>query len=93
MKTIVAADGQIVTESMIDRWAEALDRDEWPEGEHNVGPVVKGRPPMSPEGSEVISIKVPTAMKRAVAQEAKDKGLSMSDYVRTAIAKSLIKTA
>lgn len=51
--------GETVTEEMIRGWSAALDQDKWPEGEHNAGPAAVGRPPMSPEGSSVISVKVP----------------------------------
>ena len=74
---------------MLKRWTDALDKDEWPQGEYSVGKVVIGCPPMSIESSTVLSVKVPLAMKRAVEREAKSNGLTTSDYVRTIIASGL----
>lgn len=48
-KAYTAADGREVTEEMIDRWCEAYERGEFPEGERTVGGVVRGRPPLSNE--------------------------------------------
>ena len=43
---IVAENGQTVTEDMIAKWAEALDKDKWPSGWKNVGDIVEGKLPM-----------------------------------------------
>jgi hypothetical protein len=43
----IAANGQAITEEMIDGWCEAYGRGEFPEGERTVGGVVHGRPPLS----------------------------------------------
>jgi len=91
MDTIRAADGTLVTESMLKHWTDALDKDEWPKGEYSVGEVILGRPRMSTEGSAVLSVKVPLAMKRAIEIEAKLNGLSTSNYVRTILASELIR--
>jgi len=90
MDAIKAADGTLVTEKMMKRWTDALDKDEWPKGEYSVGKVIIGRPPLSVEGSAVLSVKVPLAMKRAIEREAKSSGLTTSDYVRTIIASELV---
>jgi hypothetical protein len=90
MGVIRTKSGHMVTEEMIDKWSEALDRDEWPEGWVNVGKVVIGRPPMSAEGSVTLSVKVPVAMKKAIENEAKNDGLSTSDYVRSVLASELV---
>lgn len=90
MDAIRAKNGQLVTEEMIDGWGDALDRDEWPATWKNVGKVVNGRPPMSAEGSAVLSVKVPPAMKRAIEMEARAEGVSSSDLVRTMIASGLV---
>lgn len=93
MEAFKAVDGTLVTEKMIDAWEEALDRDEWPEGSYSVGPVIHGRPPLSSEGSAVISVKVPVGMKRAVEREAKNEGLSVSEFVRMLITRQMLETA
>ena len=43
----IAANGQEITEAMIDRWCDAYERGEFPEGEHTVGDVVHGKPQRS----------------------------------------------
>jgi hypothetical protein len=90
MDAIKTIDGHLVTEETLDRWSEALDRDEWPEGWVNVGPVTIGRPPMSAEGSTVLSVKIPVAMKKAIENEAKGEGISTSDYVRSVLVSDLV---
>ena len=44
MSNYIAANGQEITETMIDRWCEAYEKGEFPEGEHTVGGVAMGRP-------------------------------------------------
>lgn len=44
-KTYTAANGQVVTDEMIDAWCESYERGEFPDGEHTVGGIVHGRPP------------------------------------------------
>ena len=84
-RTWVAANGQEITEEMIDGWCDAYERGEFPEGERTVG-----RPPLSTEGTAVISIKVPIGMKRAVERKAKSAGMSTSAYARAALADKLL---
>jgi hypothetical protein len=94
METIKTADGRIITKDKLDEWSSALDNDEWPRGWVNVGEVVHGRPPLSSEGSAVLSVKVPPGLKRALEREARNEGVSTSDYVRSLLADGLIsKTA
>jgi len=90
MDVIKAANGKMVTDEMLNRWCEALDKDEWPAGEHSVGEPISGRPPLSAEGSTVLSVKVSPAMKRAIEREAAAEGLSTSELVRAMLAEGLI---
>ena len=90
MDRIEAADGKIVTDEMIDRWCEALDSDKWPTGERSIGEPISGRPPLSAEGSTVLSIKVSPAMKRAIEREAAAEGVSTSELVRSMLASGLL---
>ena len=90
MSDIRAANGQAVTEEMIDRWCEALDRDEWPDGWRNVGEIISGRPPAAAESTAVISLKVPVGMKRAIEREAKNEGLTTSAFARKALEERLL---
>lgn len=54
-KTYTAANGQVVTDEMIDAWCESYERGEFPDGEHAVGGIVHGRPPLSGEGTATLS--------------------------------------
>ncbi len=90
----IAANGQEITEDTIDRWCDAYDRGEFPEGEHSVGKVVHGRPPLSSEGSVTFSIKIPLGMKKAIERQAESEGVSMGAYARSALTdKLLVDTA
>ncbi|MDR2108236.1 MAG: ribbon-helix-helix domain-containing protein [Coriobacteriales bacterium] len=91
MDVVRAANGRFVTDEMLTRWCEALDKDEWPSGEHSVGEPISGRPPLSVEGSTVLSVKVSPAMKRAIESEAKAQGVSTSELVRTMLASGLLE--
>lgn len=88
-----AANGQVLTDETIDRWCEAYERGEFPEGEHTVGRVVHGRPPLSVEGTATISIKVPVEMKRALEQRAADAGVTLNAFGRSALADKLVTEA
>ena len=90
MGKIEAANGVMVTDEMLDQWCAALDRDEWPEGWENKSDVVYGRPPLSTGSSVTLSIKVPAAMKQRIAEEAKKKGTSTSNYARALLAEALL---
>ncbi len=93
MSAIKASNGQAVTDEMINDWCEALDKDEWPGDWENVGEILNGKLPQETAGTEVLSVKIPAAMKKAVEREARIEGVSMSAYVRDALAASLIETA
>lgn len=89
-KAYTAADGRIITDEMINRWCDAYDKGEFPEGERTTGEVVYGRPPLSSEGTVVLSVKVPVGMKAALERRAKSQGMSASALARDAIAKELL---
>ena len=90
MARFKATDGSVVTDEMIDGWCEALDRDVWPEGWKSRSEIVYGRPPLSVDGTVTLSIKVPVAMKQAIASEAKRRGTSTSNYARALLAEALL---
>ena len=52
--------------------------------------IVYGRLPLSVDGTVTLSIKVPVAMKQAIASEAKRRGTSTSNYARTLLAEALL---
>lgn len=88
-----APDGTEITEEMIDRWCAAYEAGEFPEGERTEGGVVRGRPPLSSEGSVVLSAKVPAGMKAAVERRAAEEGVSMGAFVRDALTDKLLAGA
>lgn len=91
-KSYIAANGQQITEGMINRWCDSYEKGEFPEGERTVGTVVHGRPPLSNgEATVTLSVKIPIGMKKAIEDEARSEGISSSAYVRGVIADSLIK--
>ena len=92
-KAYVAPDGRPITEEMIGRWCEAYERGEFPEGEHSVGNVVMGRPPLSSEGTVTLTIKLPAGMKAAIVRRARSEGLSASAYARSVLASDLVTAA
>ena len=73
-KTYTAANGQVVTDEMIDAWCESYERGEFPDGEHTVGGIVHGRPPLSGEGTATLSVKIPLGMKEAIRRRALPRG-------------------
>lgn len=91
-KLYAAEGGQEITEEMIDRWCDAYDRGEFPEGEHTTGGVVYGRPPLSSEATVVITVKVPMGMKKAVERRAREEGVTTSAFARSALAEKLLAT-
>lgn len=90
MSGYIAANGQEVTDALIDQWCEAYERGEFPEGEHTVGGVVMGRPPLSMEKTTTFTIKIPVGMKAALMRKAKEHGQTASGYTREIIAENLM---
>lgn len=86
----IAAKGQEITEAMIERWCDAYDRGEFPEGDRTVGGVAMGRPPMSADKTVTVGVKMPSGMKAALTSKAKQRGMSMSAYAREVLANDLM---
>ena len=42
-KAYTAANGQVITDEMIDTWCESYEHGEFPDGEHTVGGIVHGQ--------------------------------------------------
>lgn len=86
-----AEGGAHVTAVMIDRWCEAYECGEFPEGERTVGDPVNGRPPLSAsEETAVLNVKVPVGMKAALAAAAKRNGMTLSAYARSLLADAVL---
>lgn len=90
MSNYIAANGQEITDALIDQWCEAYERGEFPEGERTVGGVVMGRPPLSMEKTVPFTIKMPVGMKAAIVKKAKENGQTASSYTRELIAEDLM---
>lgn len=82
-----APDGSLISEEAIGRWNEAYEQGEFPEGEHTVGAAVIGKP--QPQLATV-TFKAPVGMKRALEEKAREDGVSVSEYVRAAVAERLL---
>ena len=78
-KTYTAANGQVVTDEMIDAWCE-----------HTVGGIVHGRPPLSGEGTATLSVKIPLGMKEAIRRRAAAEGMTPSEFARAALSEKLL---
>lgn len=90
MSSYIAANGQEVTDAMIERWCASYERGEFPEGEHSVGGVVMGRPPLSTDKTTTLTIKIPVGMKAALVKRAREHGKTASGYTRELIAEELM---
>ena len=85
-----AANGQEITDAMIERWCAAYEQGEFPEGEHSTGKVVYGRPPLSTDKTTTMTIKLPLGMKAAIQRRAKQLGMTASSYARNVLATDLL---
>lgn len=88
-----SADGRPITEAMIGRWCEAYERGEFPAGEHTVGEVVMGRPPLSSDKTVTLNVKMPAGMKAALVRRAEESGMTVSAYARGLLAGDLAALA
>ena len=86
----IAANGQEITEAMIERWCAAYEQGEFPEGEHTVGAAVMGRPLLSIGKTTTMTIKVPVGMKVAMTHKAEEQGKTLSAYARTLLEDGLM---
>lgn len=93
MNEYIAANGQVINDALIDQWCEAYEQGEFPEGEHTVGGVFMGRPPLSMEKTTTFTIKIPVGMKAALIKKAKARGKNASSYTRELIAEDLMAAA
>ena len=84
-KAYTAANGQVVTDEMIDTWCESYEHGEFP-----VGGIVHGRPPLSSEGTATLSVKIPLGMKEAIRRRAAAEGMTPSEFARAALSEKLL---
>lgn len=92
MREIETSGGRTVTDTTIETWAEALDRDRWPEGWVNVGAVVDGAPPARRERTVTLTVRVPPAVKMALEARARAAGETTSAMARRLLEEALAVT-
>ncbi|MCI5825227.1 MAG: hypothetical protein MR006_00990 [Arcanobacterium sp.] len=93
MGSFTATNGQMMTDKMMADLESIYAAGEFPPDEYSVGEVIHGTPrSLSPEGSSVLSVKVPLAMKRAIQAEAERENTTPSTLVRSIIARHMIET-
>ncbi len=71
---------------MVDEWCSAYDAGRIPEGYDEADPVTRGRPRIFDSGMNTITIRIPAAQKEALKEEAAERGLTVSTYVREILA-------
>lgn len=87
-----AMNGQVVNDEMLAGLEASYTVGEFPAGEYSVGGVIHGAPlSLSSEGSAVLSIKAPIAMKRAIQAEAQHANSAPSAIVRSLIARHMVE--
>lgn len=79
------SDGIVYSDADINRWCEAYEKGEFPEGENATGVVISGRPPQINTQTTTITCKVPVGMKVALRKKADEQGISTSAYIRSAL--------
>lgn len=89
-KAYTAANGQVATDEMIDAWCESYEHGGFPDGEHTVGGIVHGRPPLSSEGTATLSVKIPLGMKEAIRRRVAAEGMTPSEFARAALSEKLL---
>ena len=91
MSTFTALNGQQVSDEKMEALEQSYAQGIFPPGEKNLGQVINGAPrSLSPEGSEILSVKIPVAMKRAITTSARNQNISTSELVRSLLTKSLV---
>lgn len=92
MSTFTAINGQTVTDETMETLEQAYAQGTFPPTEKNLGYVINGSPrALSPEGSEILSVKIPVAMKRALTATAESQHISTSELVRSIITQHLVE--
>ncbi|WP_449675217.1 CopG family transcriptional regulator [Eggerthellaceae bacterium PR-HUZ602407-17] len=83
----IADNGQSVTQAMVDKWCEAYDKGEFPDGEYSTERIWYGVP--TPTLSKTITFKISESLEKSIKSRAKQLGISASDFCREAISNAL----
>lgn len=74
-------DGQIVTDAMLDSWADAFESGEWPKGRT----VPLGRPSLADEEVKPVTFRLPVSLLTALDMKVAKEGLNRSSGLRLAV--------
>lgn len=80
-----------VTGEQLDAWADEYEGDDW--SHMRFGEVIKGRPRISEEPLDSITVRIPHSRVVAMNRVQEEKGITKSDFVRSAIDHELMETA
>lgn len=85
--TMTTKAGAPVTDAMLDEWADAFERGDWPEGET----VLVGRPRLAAEEAKQVTFRLPLSKIAALDRKADKCGETRSAVLRTAVDEYLAK--
>jgi hypothetical protein len=84
---LIANNGAVVTDAMLDKLAEEYESGEWPERKE--GKITLGRPRISSEESVNVTFRMPRSRVAAIEKLADASGESRSEFLRNAVDKAL----
>lgn len=87
--TYIADNGQELTDEMLNAMAEEYENGTW----EGVGKASRGRPRLYDEDMETVSLRLPKSRVAAINAVSKRRGVSKSDFIRSAIDKALLSEA
>lgn len=76
MTDFVSANGQVMTDEMMERLESYYARGEFPPEEYSVGEVIHGAPPSMRSGGVTIPVQIPLETQRAIASRAKEENIT-----------------
>jgi hypothetical protein len=79
--------GKSVTDDMLDKWADAFEQGEWPEGKT----VVLGRPSIADEEVKLITFRLPISKVIELDRKTAQQGVSRSEGLREAVEEYLMQ--
>ncbi len=87
--TYRTAKGTLLTDELLDEWAEACERGEYP---GTPGKIVVGRPRISAEDLATITFKLPKSQVAALDETAKRAGETRSQFLRSLVNDALARS-
>lgn len=87
--TYRTAKGTLLTDELLDEWAEACERGEYP---GTPGEIVVGRPRISAEDLATITFKLPKSQVAALDETAKRAGETRSQFLRSLVNEALAQS-